>query len=203
VLGEDLVGAADARRDARAGVRDPEQLEQLLDRAVLAVAAVQRDERDVGRGVAQRGDEVVPDVDRDDVVAQALERVLDPRARLQRDAALERPAALEDGDRLIAAARRAGAAAAPAAGGSGGRRRRGRAAPARRPGAAPVSVPYSATCSRTTSPMRRTPSRMSSSPTPEKFSRTPTRRGRRGRPPGPARRRRAPAGRGRGGRSCR
>jgi hypothetical protein len=38
-------------------------------------------------------------------------------------------------------------------------------------GAAPVSVPYSATCSRTTSPIRRTPSRIASSSTPEKFSR--------------------------------
>ena len=35
----------------------------------------------------------------------------------------------------------------------------------------PVSVPYSSTCSRTTSPISRIPSRMSSSPTPEKFSR--------------------------------
>ena len=35
--------------DARAGVGDADELEQLLDGAVLAVAAVQRDERDVGR----------------------------------------------------------------------------------------------------------------------------------------------------------
>ena len=35
----------------------------------------------------------------------------------------------------------------------------------------PVSVPYSSTCSRTTSPSRFIPSRMSSTPTPEKFSR--------------------------------
>ena len=40
-----------------------------------------------------------------------------------------------------------------------------------RDGAIPVSVPYSSTCSRTISPIRLIPSRMSSSPTPEKFSR--------------------------------
>ena len=84
----------------RAGVRDAEDLEQLLDGAVLAVAAVQRDERDVGRELAQPGDEVVADVDAVDLVAEALQRVLDARARLQRDAALERAAALEDRDLL-------------------------------------------------------------------------------------------------------
>ena len=47
VLGEHLVHAADAGRRAGAGVGEAEELEQLLHRAVLAVAAVQRDEGDV------------------------------------------------------------------------------------------------------------------------------------------------------------
>jgi hypothetical protein len=83
VLGEHLVGAADARRHARRGVRDPEDLEQLLHRAVLAVAAVHGDERDVGRLRPQPGDEVAADVDGDDLVPEALQRVLDPCARPQ------------------------------------------------------------------------------------------------------------------------
>jgi hypothetical protein len=81
VLGDDLVDAADARRGTRGGVRDAEQLEQFLDRAVLAAAAVQRDERDVGRGGGQAVDEVRADVDRRHLVAEPLERVLDPGAR--------------------------------------------------------------------------------------------------------------------------
>ena len=81
VLGQHLVGAAHARADARAGVGDAEDLEQLLHRAVLAVAAVQRDERRVGLELAQARDEVVADVEAEHLVAEALERVLDPRAR--------------------------------------------------------------------------------------------------------------------------
>ena len=72
----------DAGRHGREPVYGmPEQLEQLLDRAVLAVAAVQRDERDVRRASPQPLDEVGADVDRDHLVAEALERVLDARAR--------------------------------------------------------------------------------------------------------------------------
>jgi hypothetical protein len=52
VLGNDLVGAAHARADPAARVRDPDDLEELLDGAVLAVAAVQADERRVGRRLA-------------------------------------------------------------------------------------------------------------------------------------------------------
>ena len=47
-----------------------------------------------GRIRGQTYDEVVADVDRDHLVPEALERVLDPRARLQRHLALERAPAL-------------------------------------------------------------------------------------------------------------
>ena len=60
VLGEHLVGRPHACRDARAGVRDAHHLEQLLDGAVLAVAAVQRDERDLGLLRGQPIDEIAP-----------------------------------------------------------------------------------------------------------------------------------------------
>jgi hypothetical protein len=46
VLREDVVRAVNAGRHAGRGVRDVEDLEQLLHRAVLAVATVQRDESD-------------------------------------------------------------------------------------------------------------------------------------------------------------
>ena len=71
----------------------PSDLEQLLHGAVLAAAPVQRDERDVRRRASRRRvDQVAADVDRDDLVAEPLERVLDARARAQRDLALERAA---------------------------------------------------------------------------------------------------------------
>ena len=57
----------------------PSTSEQLLHRPVLAVGAVQGDERDVGRRLAHARDEMVADIDRHDLVAEALERVPDPR----------------------------------------------------------------------------------------------------------------------------
>ena len=51
-----------------------------------------------GAALAQPRDEVAADVDADDVVAEPLQRVLDPRARAQRHLALERPPALEHRD---------------------------------------------------------------------------------------------------------
>ena len=89
VLGEHLVGRADAGRHARAGVGDADDLQQLLHGPVLAVAAVQRDERDIGRVRGQAVEQVRSDVDRDDPVAEALKRLLDARPRLERDLALE------------------------------------------------------------------------------------------------------------------
>jgi hypothetical protein len=98
VLGEDLVHRPDAGRDSGAGVGETEDLEQLLHRPVLAVAAVHRDERHVGALLPQPPDQVPASVDRDHVVAEPLERVLDAGAGAQRDLALERAAAGEDGD---------------------------------------------------------------------------------------------------------
>ncbi len=83
MLGEDLVGGADARGHAGPGVGDPHHLEQLLHRPVLAVAAVKRDERDLGSGCAQPVDQVRADVDLDHLVPEARERVLDPRPGFQ------------------------------------------------------------------------------------------------------------------------
>jgi hypothetical protein len=136
---------------------------------VLAVAAVQRDERDVRACRLERSTRSGPDVDRDDVVARALERVAHARARAQRDLPLERspPRGRRRGLIVPAGPRRSGTT---------GRRPRRRSRwrrPARRArrrlGARERGV--QATCSRTTLPMRATPSRRSSSPTPEKFSR--------------------------------
>ena len=98
VLGAHLVPAADAGGDARARVGDRQHLEQLLDGSVLAVAAVQADERGVDLDLAQPLDEVVTDVDRAHLVPEALERVLDARAGAQRDLALQRAPALEHRD---------------------------------------------------------------------------------------------------------
>jgi hypothetical protein len=101
-------------------------------------------------------------------VAQSHERVLDACAGAQRDLALQRAAALEDGDLRDAppARRRCIGTTLP---GSSSAARAGRAGSAA--GSVPVSVENSSICSRTTLPMRRTPSRISASLTPEKFSR--------------------------------
>ena len=100
VLGEHLVGAADARRRPRAGVRDPDHLEQLLHGPVLAARPVQRDERDIGVGVEQLRHQLRPGVDRHDLVAEPLQAVLHPRAGAQRHRPLERAAALQHRDPL-------------------------------------------------------------------------------------------------------
>ncbi len=81
-----------------AGEGDAEQLEQLLHGPVLAADAVHGDEGDLGPLGAQAFHEVGADVDRDDLVAEPFERVLDPGAGAERDAALERAPAFEDRD---------------------------------------------------------------------------------------------------------
>ena len=85
-------------RDPGAGVGDPEQLEQRLDGPVLAARSVQGDEGDVGALLLEPADEALVGVDRDDLVAECRDRLLDPRARLQGDGPLERAPALEDSD---------------------------------------------------------------------------------------------------------
>ena len=66
---------------------------------------MERDERDVGPLGLEPLDQVVPRVERDDVVALG-ERILDPRARAQRNLPLERPPALEDRDLHASGSRR-------------------------------------------------------------------------------------------------
>ncbi len=85
-------------RTPEPGVRDAEDLEQLLDGAVLAVAAVQGEKRDVGLVASQPRDQVRPDVDGQRLMAETLERLLDAAAGSKRHLPLERAAALEDGD---------------------------------------------------------------------------------------------------------
>ena len=102
-MASDLVDAARAGGDPGPGEGDAEDLQQLLDGAVLAAAAVHGDEGDVGPLGDQPLDQVAAGVERHDLVAEPLERVLDPGAGAQRDAALQRPPALEDGDLHAAA----------------------------------------------------------------------------------------------------
>ena len=83
VLRQHLVERADAGRDTGAGVGDAHHLEDLLHRAVLSVAAMERDECHVGGTRAQLLDEVGSDIDRGDLVPEPLERVLDPGPGLQ------------------------------------------------------------------------------------------------------------------------
>jgi hypothetical protein len=78
VLGQHLVHRAPAGEHAGAGVGDPQDLEKLLDRAVLAVAAVHRDEGQVGVGLAQAADQVMAGVDGHDLVPQPPEGVFHP-----------------------------------------------------------------------------------------------------------------------------
>ena len=123
---------------------DAHHLEQLLHGAVLAVAAVERDEGQIGTGLGEPLHQVGAHVDRHDLVAEALERVLHPGARLQRYLSLERAAALENRDPAQARLRRNGRTLAGSwavrAGGTGG----ATGAASRRGvllGATPVSVP--------------------------------------------------------------
>ena len=111
VLEHDLVHAHRAGQHARADVGDVEQLEQALDRAVLAERPVQDREDDVGaeqpaaRRAARaprRRSATSPsraERDLDDLVAGLAQAVARPtRRELERDLVLGRAAAGEDGD---------------------------------------------------------------------------------------------------------
>ena len=129
VLGQDLVHAAGAGGGAGTGEGDAEDLQQLLHGAVLAADAVHGDEGDVGPLGDQALDQVGADVDRQHLVAEPLQRVLDPRPRAQRDAPLQRPPAFEDRDLHASSALRNGSTfGAGSSAGSGNR-------------CSPVSVP--------------------------------------------------------------
>ena len=70
VLGDRLVPRQRARHHAGPGVGDAEELQQLLDGAVLAVLAVQRDVGGVGALASERRDQVGGHVERQHVVAR-------------------------------------------------------------------------------------------------------------------------------------
>ncbi len=89
MLGQHLVGSSDAGRDAGSGVRDPKYLQQLLHGAVLAVAPVQRDERDLGLLGAERVDQIRSGIDRQHLVPESGQCLLDAGAGAQRHLALE------------------------------------------------------------------------------------------------------------------
>src|SRR6201996_145312 len=97
-LRQHLVDRARAGGRVGAGEGDVQQLEQLLPGPVLAADAVHRDEGDLGPLGTEAFHEVGADVDRDDLMAEPFERVLDPGAGAERDAALERAPAFEDRD---------------------------------------------------------------------------------------------------------
>ena len=86
------------------GVGNAEDFQDALQRAVLARPAVQHVEGDVGLERAQHGRDVAADIDAGDAVAGALERVGAGLAGAQRDLALRRPAAHQNGDVLAHAA---------------------------------------------------------------------------------------------------
>src|SRR6185295_10744110 len=162
VLGQRLVDAAHAGGDARAGEGDAEDFEQLLGGAVLAAEAVHGDKGDVGPLVREPPDERGVGLERQHLVPEPLQRVLDPRPRAQRDASLQRPSPFEDGDLHSPSAFLNGTtfSEADSAGCSG-----------EIASCSPVNALYSSTCSAIVLPMRRIPSRISSSPLPEKLSR--------------------------------
>jgi hypothetical protein len=88
VLGQHFVRGTYARGDAGARVADPHRVQQLLDRPILTVTTVERDESQLGPVRLETLDQIGADVDRHHLVAEPLERVLDACARLQRDLTL-------------------------------------------------------------------------------------------------------------------
>ena len=125
-----LVDGPRAGQDTRAGVRNAEDLQQLLHRAVLAAAAVQGHEGGVGALVAKPADEVAAHVDAHHVVpsrSSASSTLRSERSDTWRSS--ERPP-LRTATRLMR--RPAGAAAAPARAARPGARPRRRAPPGAR-----------------------------------------------------------------------
>ena len=86
--------------DTRMRVRDAEDLEEALERAVLAGPTVKHVERDVGLGGGQSRGDVAADVDRRDPIAAAAERIGAGLAGAQRNVPLGRPAPHQNGDVL-------------------------------------------------------------------------------------------------------
>ena len=98
LLGLGLVHRQRRRQHARAGVGDAEQLQHALDAAVLAVAAVQGQERDVDARLPEHEVDVAVDEQRPRVVAPVGQGRDDRLARSQRHIALRGQAAHENAD---------------------------------------------------------------------------------------------------------
>ena len=81
-------------------VRNADDLEHALQRAVLARAAVQHIERDVGLERREHARDVAADIDPGDAIALPLRRVGAGLAGAQRDLALGRPASHQNRDVL-------------------------------------------------------------------------------------------------------
>ena len=79
-------------------IGNAEDFEQALQRAVLAGAAVQHVERDVGLERAKFGGDLAVDIDAADAVAGALSGVGAGLAGAQATLALGRPASHQNGD---------------------------------------------------------------------------------------------------------
>ena len=87
------------RRALAGGLDDDWKAQRLLDLgqrlagaehlAVLAVATVQGDKRDLRFRLLQAGDEIGADVDRRDLVAERAQRIGNPGSRFQRDLPLQ------------------------------------------------------------------------------------------------------------------
>ena len=76
----------------------PQNFQHALQRAVLAGAAVQHVERDVGFQVTQRRGDVAGDVDAGDAIAELLGSIGAGLAGAQGNLALGRPASHQNGD---------------------------------------------------------------------------------------------------------
>ena len=98
LLGLDLVHGHRRGQHARVGVGDPQPLQQALHAAVLAPAAVERVEHDVGARVRKPPDQVRPGVDLNHGIARGPQRGCALGARDEGDLALGRPAAQQHRD---------------------------------------------------------------------------------------------------------
>ena len=97
-LGEVLLHRERGSEHARMRIGYAQDLEQALNRAVLAAHPVQGVEGDVGPELRQRVGDGPVDVDAGDAVADRLEGVGALASRIQRDGALRRPASHQDRD---------------------------------------------------------------------------------------------------------
>ena len=96
-FGEILLHGDGRGHDAGMAVGNAENLQDALQRAVLAGPAVQHIERDIGLGGGQRRGHIGGHIDRGDAIAEPVESVGTSLAGAQRHVALRRPATHQDG----------------------------------------------------------------------------------------------------------